>query len=344
MKTDISSYSLSELSELAIEMGIPKFRAKQIYEWLHKKLVESFDEMTNLDKNLRQRLSENFLISVPTIEKKLVSKIDSTVKYLFKFADGQCVESVVMRYKYGNSICVSTQAGCAMGCEFCASTKAGKVRNLTTGEILGQIYKAQKDIGERISHIVLMGIGEPLDNYDNVVKFLYMISDENGLNIGQRNISLSTCGIVPKIDELAKLDLQITLSISLHAPTNEIRSSMMPINKRYPIEELIEACKRYVKITGRRISFEYALISGVNDSTHQAHLLCSLLEGILCHVNLIPVNSIEQSSFTKSDKQSIENFKNTIESHKITATVRRKLGADINAACGQLRRESKQMN
>ncbi len=340
--TDISSYNLQELEGLCKEMDIPKFRAKQIYQWLHVKLAESFEEMTNIDKTLRQKLSEKFIIAMPKIERKLVSQIDGTVKYLFEFADGQCVESVVMRYKYGNTICVSTQAGCAMGCKFCASTKAGKVRDLSTGEILSQIYKAQKDIGERISHVVLMGIGEPLDNFDNVVKFLYMISDANGLNIGQRNLSLSTCGIVPKIDELAELDLQITLSISLHAPNNEIRSQTMPINKKYNVEELISACKRYTDKTGRRISFEYALIKGVNDSIEQAHELCRLVNGILCHINLIPVNSIEQGGYEKSDRESIENFKKTIESHKITATVRRKLGADINAACGQLRRESRQ--
>ena len=299
--------------------------------------------MTNLDKNLRQKLSEQFYISVPQIAKKLVSSIDGTQKYLFEFADGECVESVLMKYKYGNSICVSTQVGCAMGCAFCASTKAGRVRNLTAGEILGQIYRAQLDSGERISHVVLMGIGEPLDNFDNVVKFLYMISDANGLNIGQRNLSLSTCGVVPNIYKLAELDLQITLSVSLHAPFNDMRTSMMPINKKYQIEELIKACRSYVKTTGRRISFEYSLIKGVNDSPECAEKLCELLKGMLCHVNLIPVNSIEQADFEKSDKKSIEAFKKIIEDHKITATVRRKLGADINAACGQLRRETKQL-
>lgn len=339
--TQISSLNLTELTGVIADMGLPKFRAKQIYEWLHKKLVSSFDEMTNLDKNLRQKLSENFCISMPQISRKLVSRIDGTVKYLFEFSDGQRVETVVMRYKYGNSICVSTQAGCAMGCKFCASTKAGKVRDLTAGEILGQVYKAQSDIGERISHVVLMGIGEPLDNFDNVVKFLDMVSNADGLNIGQRNISLSTCGIVPNIDKLAELDLQITLSISLHAPTNELRSSMMPINKKYPIEELIATCHRYVNKTGRRISFEYTLVQGVNDSIEHAEKLCELLKGLLCHVNLIPVNSIEDSEYKKSEKKAIEDFQKAIERHKITATVRRKLGADINAACGQLRRESR---
>lgn len=340
---EISSYNLPELKEIIKEMGLPQFRATQIYEWMHVKLAESFDEMTNLDKNLRAKLSEEFAISMPSISRKLVSQIDGTHKYLFEFADGECVESVVMRYKYGNSICVSTQVGCAMGCKFCASTKAGIVRDLTAGEILGQIYKAQKDIGERISHVVLMGIGEPLANFDNVVKFLYMISDKNGLNIGQRNLSLSTCGIVPNIDRLSELDLQITLSISLHAPTDELRSSMMPINNKYNIAELLSACRRYVNKTGRRISFEYSLVRGVNDTPEHAEKLCEILKGILCHVNLIPVNPIDEGGYEKSDKKSIETFKNIVESHKITATVRRKLGADINAACGQLRRESKQM-
>ncbi len=340
--TDISSYNLTELLSLCKEMEIPSFRAKQIYSWIHTKLVESFDEMTNLDKNLRQKLSENFYIAMPKIEKKLVSKIDGTVKYLFEFSDGQCVESVVMRYKYGNTICVSTQVGCRMGCKFCASTKGGKVRDLTAGEILSQVYKAQKDIGERISHVVLMGIGEPLDNFDNVVKFLYMISDSNGLNIGQRNLSLSTCGLVPQIDKLAELDLQITLSISLHAPNDQIRSQTMPVNNKYNVDELISACRRYTQKTGRRISFEYALIKGVNDSESHAHELAKLVSGMLCHINLIPVNSIDEGGYEKSDKQSVENFKKVIESYKITATVRRKLGADINAACGQLRRASSQ--
>lgn len=341
--TEISSLNLEELKQQITGLGLPAFRAKQIYEWLHKKNVDSFDKMTNIDKTLRQKLSQQFSISVPEIARKLVSKIDGTQKYLFRFNDGECVESVLMRYKYGNSICVSTQIGCAMGCTFCASTKAGRVRNLTAGEILGQVYRAQTDTGERISHIVLMGIGEPLDNFENVVKFLEMVSDKDGLNIGQRNISLSTCGVVPNIYKLAELDMQITLSVSLHAPFDDMRTKMMPINKKYPIAELIKACRDYVKTTGRRISFEYSLIKDVNDSPECAKALCELLKGMLCHVNLIPINTIEQSSYRKSDRKSIEDFKKIIEDHKITATVRRKLGADINAACGQLRRESKQM-
>lgn len=338
---EISSLSLAELKEKIVQMNLPSFRAKQIYQWLHKKNVDSFDKMTNLDKALREKLSKDFYISMPEISTKLVSQIDGTRKYLFEFKDGECVESVLMRYKHGNSICVSTQVGCAMGCSFCASTKAGRVRNLSAGEILGQIYKTQNDIGERISHIVLMGIGEPLDNFENVTKFLQMVSDEDGLNISQRNISLSTCGIVPRIYDLAELDLNITLSVSLHAPFDEMRSSMMPINKKYPIDELLTACRDYIAKTGRRISFEYSLIKGVNDSAQCAMALCELLRGMLCHVNLIPVNSIEDADYVKSDRKNIEDFKAIIERNKITATVRRKLGADINAACGQLRRQSK---
>ncbi len=338
--TDISSLSLSELEAALLDMGEKKFRAKQIYSWLHKSLAQSFDEMTNINKDLRNKLNENYYISQPKIIKKLVSKIDGTVKYLFEFFDGNRVESVLMRYKYGISICVSTQAGCNMGCKFCASTKLGKARDLTAGEILGQIYKAQNDCGERISHVVLMGMGEPLDNFENVVRFLNMVSDPDGLNISGRNISLSTCGIVPKIFELSELDFKLTLSVSLHAPTDELRSSMMPINKKYPISALMDACRSYTKTTGRRISFEYTLIKGVNDSKEQAEKLCSLLKGMLCHVNLIPVNSIKDSEYEKSEKQSIEAFRSYIESKGISATVRRKLGDDINAACGQLRRES----
>ena len=338
---EISSLNFEELKEKIAEMNLPAFRAKQIYEWLHKKNVDSFDKMTNLDKALRERLSQKFYIAMPKISTKLISQIDGTRKYLFEFSDGECVESVLMRYKHGNSICVSTQVGCAMGCTFCASTKAGRIRNLSAGEILGQIYKTQNDIGQRISHIVLMGIGEPLDNFDNVVKFLKMISDNDGLNISQRNISLSTCGVVPRIYDLAELDLSITLSVSLHAPFDEMRSAMMPINKKYPIAQLINACKDYVNKTGRRISFEYSLIKGVNDSKECAQALCELLKGMLCHVNLIPVNSIEDAPFVKSERKNIEEFKSIIEKNKITATVRRKLGADINAACGQLRRQSK---
>ena len=338
--TDISSLSLSELEATLLDKGEKKFRAKQIYSWIHKSLVESFDEMTNINKDLRNKLGESYYISQPKIIKKLVSKIDGTVKYLFEFFDGNRVESVLMRYKYGISICVSTQAGCNMGCKFCASTKLGKARDLTAGEILGQIYKAQNDCGERISHVVLMGMGEPLDNFENVVRFLNMVSDSDGLNISGRNISLSTCGIVPKIFELSELDFKLTLSVSLHAPTDELRSSMMPINKKYPISALMDACRSYTKTTGRRISFEYTLIKGVNDSKEQAEKLCSLLKGMLCHVNLIPVNSIKDSEYEKSEKQSIEAFRSYIESKGISATVRRKLGDDINAACGQLRRES----
>ncbi len=339
--TEISSMTLQELTEEIHALGLPDFRARQIYQWLHCKQAADFSEMTNLDKALRQTLAQQYTVAFPKIARKLTSKIDGTVKYLFEFADGQCVESVLMRYHYGLSICVSTQAGCAMGCRFCASTKNGKVRDLTAGEILGQVYAAARDCGERISHVVLMGIGEPLDNFDAVVRFLQMISDENGLHIGQRNLSLSTCGIVPNINRLAELELQITLSVSLHAPNDRLRSSMMPINRRYPIAQLIPACRAYAEKTGRRISFEYAMVQDVNDTPACAEELCALLRGMLCHLNLIPVNSIREGGFEKSEDRRIQAFVRAVEAHHIPVTVRRRLGADINAACGQLRREGK---
>ena len=340
MSRDILSMTFGELTDAFTELGIQKFRAKQVYEWLHKHLASDYDEMLNIPKSLRTELSEKLPLYTCKIARKQVSKLDSTVKYLFEMHDGDFVESVVMKYKYGYTICVSSQVGCKMGCAFCASTLGGFKRSLLPGEILSQLYTAQKDLGERISHIVLMGMGEPLDNFENVVRFLNMVSDSDGLNISGRNISLSTCGIVPKIFELSELDFKLTLSVSLHAPTDELRSSMMPINKKYPISALMDACRSYTKTTGRRISFEYTLIKGVNDSKEQAEKLCSLLKGMLCHVNLIPVNSIKDSEYEKSEKQSIEAFRSYIESKGISATVRRKLGDDINAACGQLRRES----
>lgn len=339
--TEISSMTLQELTEEIHALGLPDFRARQIYQWLHCKQAADFSEMTNLDKALRQTLAQQYTVAFPKTARKLTSKIDGTVKYLFEFADGQCVEAVLMRYHYGLSICVSTQAGCAMGCRFCASTKNGKVRDLTAGEILGQVYAAARDCGERISHVVLMGIGEPLDNFDAVVRFLQMISDENGLHIGQRNLSLSTCGIVPNINRLAELELQITLSVSLHAPNDRLRSSMMPINRRYPIAQLIPACRAYAEKTGRRISFEYAMVQGVNDTPACAEELCALLRDMLCHLNLIPVNPIREGGFEKSEDRRIQAFVRAVEAHHIPVTVRRRLGADINAACGQLRREGK---
>ncbi len=341
MKKDIKSLNLEELKEEIALLGEKSFKASQIYSWLHKHGAESFDEMTNISKDLREKLKNNYDIYNCTIEKKLVSVYDDTVKYLFKLNDGELIESVVMKYKYGYTICVSSQVGCKMGCKFCASGIAGFIRNLTASEILSEIYMAQKDLGIKISHIVMMGVGEPLDNFDNVMKFLELISDENGLNIGMRNISLSTCGVVSGIYKLMEKKLQLTLSISLHAPNDEIRSRTMPVNDRWNIDELLKACRDYIKATNRRISFEYAMISGVNDSDECARELAAKLKGMLCHVNLIPVNSVKERSYKKSSKAQMESFIKILEKNKINATVRRTLGSDINASCGQLRRGEK---
>ena len=337
-KIDIVSLSFTELQAEILTMQLPKFRAGQIYKWLHSSLVASFDEMTDISKDLRLKLSEKFVILGCEIEKKLVSKLDGTVKYLYRLYDGEFIETVVMRYKYGLSICVSTQVGCRMGCKFCASTLNGCVRSLLPSEILGQIYASQRDLGERISHIVLMGMGEPLDNFDNTMKFLSLISDERGLNIGMRNISLSTCGIVPKIYELMDKNLGLTLSVSLHAPNDKIRNTLMPVSKKWSIEELLTACKLYADKTGRRVSFEYSLVRGVNDSDACATELAGRLHGMLCHVNLIPVNEVDETGLSKPDEKRIRAFQNILEKKGITATVRRTLGGDINASCGQLRR------
>ncbi len=339
-KICISSMRFEKLCEFTTELGQPKFRAKQIYIWLHNKHVDSFSEMTNLPKVFINVLEEKCVIERVAIEKKQVSS-DGTIKYLFKLQDENCIETVVMRYNYGNTVCVSTQVGCRMGCRFCASTKGGLVRNLTAGEIAAQIYAAKKDIGERISNIVLMGIGEPLDNYDYTIDFLRIISSDDGENIGMRNISVSTCGLVNKIDELSKLKLGITLSVSLHAPFNEMRSEMMPINNTYPISDLISACKNYANSTGRRISFEYSLVKGVNDSEHCAIELAKLLKSMGAHVNLIPINPIDGSPYSASDEKNIRRFKQKLQDLSINATVRRRLGTDISAACGQLRHETK---
>ena len=337
---DIRSYSLDELTEeFKSELDLPAFRAKQVYKWLADG-AESFDEMTNISKEMRNNLSNTYYISVATIEKKLVSVYDKTVKYLFSFHDGEMVESVVMHYHHGHTICISTQVGCKMGCTFCATGQSGFSRDLMPSEMLAQIHAAQKDLGIRISNIVLMGMGEPLDNYDNVIRFLRLVSDENNLNIGMRHISLSTCGLVNRIKELEKEKLQLTLSVSLHAPNDEIRSRTMPVNKRYPINELLEACRSYAKATGRRISFEYAMISGVNDSDQCAKELASKLKGMLCHVNLIPVNPVKGTGYHKSAVERQQAFISILGRHGITATVRRTLGADINASCGQLRRQN----
>lgn len=338
-KTDIKSFTLSELESVIQQMGEPKFRAKQIFDWLHKKRVYSFAEMTNLSAALRDKLEDRFAITTLKTVRKLVSQIDGTVKFLYRLSDGECIETVLMKYKHGNSVCVSSQVGCKMGCEFCASTKAGFLRNLTASEILEQVYQTEQELKIRISNIVLMGIGEPLDNVENVVTFLQLINSPQGANISLRNISLSTCGLVDKIDWLAEKELGITLSISLHAADNATRNRMMPVNRRYPIEELLAACRRYTDRTGRRISFEYALIQGENDSREDAAKLAKRLKGQLCHVNLIPVNEVKETSFHKSDPQSVFRFQQELIQRGINATVRRTLGADISAACGQLRRD-----
>jgi len=332
------SLNTDELRELIIGMGEKRFRADQIFEWLHVKRVQRFDEMTNISAQFRIRLEEKFCIKSLFIVKKLESTRDNTVKYLYRLPDGNHVETVLMEYNHGNTVCVSTQVGCKMGCKFCASTIAGYKRDLAPGEILMQIYTAEKDSGRKIGGVVLMGIGEPLDNFDNVVCFLNLLSCEKGMNLSLRHVSLSTCGLVPKIYELAKLNLGLTLSISLHAPDNKARSEIMPVNDRYDINELIKACKDYFKTTGRRISFEYALINGHNDSREDAAKLAKLLGGFVCHVNIIPVNKIKERDFT-SDRKSAQRFREYLEQLGINATVRRTLGADIDAACGQLRRE-----
>jgi len=342
---NILSYTPEELKALMAELGEPSYRAGQIFSQLHKGIALS--EMTNVGKKTREKLGEVADCSFPTIRRKLVSALDGTVKYLFELADKNCIESVVMKYEHGYTICISSQVGCRMGCKFCASTIAGKVRDLEAGELLGQIIAAQRDLGIRISNIVMMGIGEPLDNFDNMVKFLRIVNLPEGINIGYRHISLSTCGVVPKIYELAKLDLPITLSISLHAPDDETRSTIMPVNNAWGVGELLDACREYYKVTGRRMSFEYTLISGKNDTpdsaVHLANVLNSKLrsrsETMPIHVNLIPVNEVKESGFKSSGRDSVRRFAAELEKRGIRATVRRTLGSDINASCGQLRRE-----
>ncbi len=337
MPADIKSMYEEELKEEFAKMGEPAYRAGQVYKWLHEG-VKSFDEMTNISKKLRERLMENYYISNAAIEKKLISAYDDTKKYLFSFGDGEMVESVLMKYHHGYTSCISTQVGCKMGCTFCATGKSGFSRNLTASEMLAQLQAEQQDNHIRISNIVLMGMGEPLDNFENVIRFLKLVSSENGMNIGMRHISLSTCGIVPKIYELADMKLQLTLSVSLHAPNDQIRSRTMPVNRKYNIDELLKACQYYVRQTNRRISFEYAMIDGVNDSVANAEELAKRLKGILSHVNLIPVNAVKGTGYEKSKKESIRRFIAVLERAGITATVRRTLGSDINASCGQLRR------
>ena len=346
MTTKVDLYSLlpQELEEYFLSIGEPRFRAKQTFVRLHR--GERIGEITNLSKSLRRRLLEETLDTLPKVSEKLVSKIDGTVKYLFELHDGSCIESVFMKYKHGNTLCISSQVGCRMGCKFCASTIGGRVRDLYPSELLGQIIVAERDSGERISNVVMMGIGEPLDNYDNVIKFLKLVNHPDGLNIGYRHISLSTCGVVDGINRLAAEDLPITLSISLHAATDERRSEIMPINNKWNIHSLLTACVSYYKQTGRRISFEYTLISGKNDSEADASLLADLLNsyfrpiGAPIHVNLIRVNEVKETGFKKGSVESVNSFARTLEKRGITATVRRRLGSDVNAACGQLRRSA----
>ena len=336
---DLKDFEYHELEEFILKLGEKKFRTAQIFKWLHLG-VTNYDEMTDISKNLREKLKEISYVSTLEIEKKLVSKLDGTVKYLFRLPDGNCIESVVMRYHHGLTICISSQVGCRMGCRFCASTIGGLYRSLTAGEILNQVIFAQKDLGERISNIVLMGIGEPLDNYENVVKFLRNVNHEKGINIGLRHITLSTCGIVPKIYELADENMPITLTISLHAPNDEIRSSVMPVNNKYKMDELLKSCEYYKDKTGRRLSFEYSLISGVNDSKSNAKELADKLRPLNAHVNLIPVNNVEERQYKKGTKDEINSFLKHLNDCGVNATIRRELGADISASCGQLRKKT----
>ena len=334
--TDIKSMTLGEISEALRAMGEPSFRGKQVFTWLHRG-VTAFDQMINIPKSLREKLAQEYVITAPTVARKQVSKLDGTIKYLWELSDGNCIETVLMSYHHGNTVCISSQVGCRMGCKFCASTLAGKVRDLRPSEMLDQVLFTQLDSGKEISNIVLMGIGEPLDNRANVMRFLELINHPEGMNIGMRHISLSTCGVVPGIDALAEDNLQLTLSVSLHAPDSETRSRIMPVNNAYDVSELFEACHRYFKKTGRRISFEYAMIDGVNDHDWQADLLAEKIHGMPGHVNLIPLNDVVESEFKPSKRVSA--FQKRLESHGLTATIRRSLGGDIDASCGQLRRK-----
>lgn len=335
---DIKSMTLAELTEDLAALGEPKFRAGQVYTWLHRG-ARSFDEMTNLSKALREKLAAQYELTCPTVARRLQSARDGTIKYLWRLSDGNCVESVLMRYHHGNTVCISCEVGCPMGCAFCASTRGGLVRRLRPSEMLDQVLFTQLDSGLPVSNIVLMGIGEPLDNYDTVLRFLQLVNSPEGMNIGMRHISLSTCGLVDKIDSLAQEDLQLTLSVSLHAPTDEIRSGIMPINRKYNVETLLAACKRYFERTGRRISFEYAMIRGLNDTPEMADILIKKLRGIAAHVNLIPLNEVAESPLKPSYPDVVRAFQQRLEAHGIPATVRRTLGGDINASCGQLRRK-----
>ena len=330
--------TLAELQDAFAALGEPKFRAKQVFAWLHRGAV-SFEAMTNLSKTLREKLDSLYFITAPTVARKQISRLDGTIKYLWRLRDGNCVESVVMQYHHGNTVCISSEVGCPMGCKFCASTIGGLVRRLEPSELLDQVLFSQLDSGLPISNIVLMGIGEPLDNFDNVMRFLELVNSPDGMNIGMRHISLSTCGLVDKIEQLAERDLQLTLSVSLHSPDDESRSKIMPVNRRWPVDTLLSACRDYFAKTGRRISFEYTMISGVSDSPEQAQLLATKLAGMGAHVNMIPLNNVTESGLHTSSRQAIRRFQTILEENGVTATLRRTLGSDIDASCGQLRRK-----
>ena len=337
-KKDIKSFNFKELEEEIKSLGEKAFRSKQVYEWLHKKLVVSFDEMTNLSKSFREKLLQEYEIMPLKMVDRRTSPSDETSKFLFQLHDGRVIESVLMKYKHGNSVCISSQVGCRMGCRFCASTLGGLERNLSAGEMLSQVYEIQRMTGERVSNVVVMGTGEPLDNYENLVKFVQMLTDDKGLNISQRNITVSTCGLIEQIKRLADEKLQITLAISLHAPNDTIRKQLMPVANKYKIEDILEACSYYYEKTGRRITFEYSLVQGVNDSEENAKELITRIKGMNCHVNLIPVNPIKERDYTHSEEKYIQKFKLTLEKNRINCTIRREMGSDIDAACGQLRK------
>ncbi len=338
MKKDIRSFTYEQLQEEMTRIGEKAFRAKQIYEWLHVKLADHFDEMTNLSKSLREKLESLYVIMPVEMIRRQESQLDGTNKFLFVLHDGNVVESVLMRYKHGNSVCISSQVGCGMGCRFCASTLDGLERNLTPSEMVGQIYQIQKIIGERVSNVVVMGTGEPLDNYDNFLRFVRLLTDEHGLNISQRNLTVSTCGIVPRIYDLAEEKLQITLALSLHGSTQEKRKKLMPVANKYELSEVLKACDVYFEKTGRRVSYEYSLVHGVNDTDEDAEELIALLHAKNCHLNLIPVNPIKERDFVQPSRKNALNFKNKLEKSGINVTIRREMGADIDGACGQLRR------
>ncbi|MCI5595884.1 MAG: 23S rRNA (adenine(2503)-C(2))-methyltransferase RlmN [Lachnospiraceae bacterium] len=335
---DLRSLSWQELIQLMEDLGEKKFRAKQIYEWVHQKLVQSYDEMTNIPKSLKEKLKTRVTFYPIKEVERYVSAIDGTTKFLFELFDGNVIETVLMKYHHGNSVCISSQVGCRMGCRFCASTLDGLTRQLTVSELLNQIYWIQKTTGERVSNVVVMGTGEPFDNFAHILQFIQMLTDEHGLHISQRNITVSTCGLVPKIYELAEKKLAITLAISLHAPNDTMRKELMPIANKYSIDEILKACDAYILATGRRITFEYSLVAGVNDKTEHAKELASRLSGKLCHVNLIPVNPIKERDYERSARESVASFQKVLEKNHINATVRREMGADIQAACGQLRK------